>query len=368
MNYSFARARLLVALGLFALLAGLWAALVRIGWELPAFDALVAAHGPLMVAGFFGTLVNLERAVAIDRIWAYSAPALSALGALATLAGLIPAGPALVALGSLCAVVIHLWMYRRHPAMHVAALALGVVAWTGGNLIWLSGAAVFHAAMWWVAFLVLTIAAERLELGRIMRPSPLRRAWFAAGPLVLLAGLVLGLADFDAGIRVAGLGLLVLALWLFGNDVARRTVRAAGLTRYIAVCLLLGYVWLAVGGLLAISIGGAMAGLLYDAELHAVMLGFVFSMIFAHMPIILPAVLRISVPYRPAYYVHVALLHASLVLRISGDLLVSVPMRQWGGLLNVVAVLWFLAATGRQIYLANFRRAPVASERRAETG
>ncbi|MBI5878219.1 MAG: hypothetical protein HZB53_11260 [Chloroflexi bacterium] len=353
---ALARARLLVGLALFALLAGLWAALTRIGWEWPSFDTLVAAHGPLMIAGFFGTLVNLERAVALDRPWAYAPSALSALGALATLTGFFPAGPALITLGSLAAVGVHLWMLRRHTAMHTGAMVCAVIAWAGGNLVWLSGAAIFHAAIWWMAFLVLTIAGERLELGRVLRPSRRRRALFVAGPLVLLAGLGVTLADFDAGIRLAGVGLLALALWLFTNDVARRTVRGSGLTRYIAICLLLGYGWLAIGGVLAIGFGGVLAGLLYDAELHAVLLGFVFSMIFAHMPIILPAVMHLSVPYRSTYYLHVGLLHASLALRIAGDLLVSVPARQWGGLLNVVAILLFLGATGRQVYLANFRR------------
>ncbi len=51
-----------------ALLAGLWAGLVRIGWPRPRLYApLPAAHGPLMVCGFLGTLICLERAVALNR-------------------------------------------------------------------------------------------------------------------------------------------------------------------------------------------------------------------------------------------------------------------------------------------------------------
>lgn len=54
----------LMGLGMLALLAALWAGLVRLGWGLPPLrPTLPIAHGPLMVSGFLGTLISLERAV-----------------------------------------------------------------------------------------------------------------------------------------------------------------------------------------------------------------------------------------------------------------------------------------------------------------
>jgi len=91
--------------------------------------------------------------------------------------------------------------------------------------------------------------------------------------------------------RIVGLGYLALAAWLLVHDLARVTVRQNGLTRYIAVCLLTGFVWLMVGGWLSIGYAGYTAGPIYDAKLHAVFVGFVFSMVFGHAPIIFPAVL-----------------------------------------------------------------------------
>ena len=41
-----------------------------------------------------------------------------------------------------------------------------------------------------------------------------------------------------------------------------------------------------------------------------------------------------------------ALLHISLMLRIIGDLGAMSPLQRWGGLLNVCAILLFLAITG----------------------
>src|SRR3970282_1581372 len=78
--------------GMLALLAALWGGLLRLGWQLPAPPTPVAAfHGPLMVAGVLGTVIGMERAVALGRAWAYLAPLASGLGALALLAG-SPAG------------------------------------------------------------------------------------------------------------------------------------------------------------------------------------------------------------------------------------------------------------------------------------
>lgn len=80
----------------------------------------------------------------------------------------------------------------------------------------------------------------------------------------------------------------------------------------------------------------------YDATLHAIFIGFVFSMIVGHAPIIFPSVLEIALPFHPGFYSHLVLLHLSLVLRVVGDVTAWWPGRLWGGTLNVVAVLLFL--------------------------
>ena len=60
-----------------------------------------------------------------------------------------------------------------------------------------------------------------------------------------------------------------------------------GLTRFMAICLLSGYVWLGLSGLAALIYGGVPVGPQYDVALrHRLFLGFVFAMIFAHAPVI----------------------------------------------------------------------------------
>ena len=342
--------RAVVLPALLALLAGLWAGLARAGWGLPPLG-VAAVHGPLMACGFLGTLIGLERAVALGGRWGLAFPALTGLGAVALVAGApAPWAPALIAAGSAGLVGASLAVLRRQPALHHAVLAAGAVAWLGGNALWVAGWPVFRVVPWWAAFLVLTIAGERLELSRVLFLPRRARAAFAAAAAALLAGAALTAALPVAGARLEGLAFVALAAWLLRCDVARRTVRQGGLTRFIAVAMLTGYAWLGAGGVLfAAEAARLVGGPPYDAALHAVFVGFVFSMIFGHAPIILPAVARVTVAYGRSFYAHLALLHASLALRVGGDLAGWWALRRWGALLNAAAILLFLATTARSV-------------------
>src|SRR5665647_1134002 len=97
------RAPLLV-LAFVSLFGGVAAGLARLGWPFPPPVAeLAALHGPLMASGFFGTVISLERAVALSRRWGYLGPLLCGLGAAAgSLGAPFAIAPILVAIGSTC--------------------------------------------------------------------------------------------------------------------------------------------------------------------------------------------------------------------------------------------------------------------------
>ncbi|MFN8541443.1 MAG: hypothetical protein U0232_28705 [Thermomicrobiales bacterium] len=339
----------LLACAIIAMLGALWGGLLRIGWPWPVVaPSLARDHGPLLIGGFLGTLISLERAIALRATWSFAAPLCSAAGALLLLAGLPAwAGALLLTLGSGGLVVIAAALLRRQAALFHGLLVLGAALWLGGNLRWLGGATIPQVVPWWQGFLVVTIVAERLELSRLIRTSRWQRASYLAAIGALLAGVATTVVAPDAGARLFGLGLLGLALWLWRYDIARRTVRKAGLTRFIAVALLTGYAWLGIGGILALAFGSVSGGTHYDAFVHALLVGFVIGMIFAHAPIIFPAILRVSIAYSPALYLPVILLQLSLALRLLGDLLTLATLRQVGGLLNAVTLLAFLGNTLR---------------------
>ena len=368
---SWRRLPFLLPAGL-ALLLGVDAGLRLLGVPAaPVSDRLPHVHGPLLVLGFVGTLVALERAVALRRALGYAAPALLGAGGLLLVSPLpLRVGQSLLAAGAAGFVAVYVALWRRQRDDAVLVQALGAVLAGGGAVLWLGGVEVARLLPWLAGFVVLTIAGERLELARLQMLSAGTAATLVATSAAVAGSAVASLLWPPAGFVLLGLSVLVLVGWLAAHDVARRTVRATGLPRFIAVCLLAGYAWLALAGGLWLAGGPLVDGSAYDAAVHAVFLGFTLSMIMAHAPVILPAVLRVRLPYRPAMYAPVLLLQASLVVRLlAGDAWGLQPARQAGGVGNAVAVLLFLAvavwsATARRDVRAPRRVRPAAEDAR----
>jgi hypothetical protein len=337
---------LLLAGAVAAMVYGIWLGLLRLGWILPLpWPDQLILHGPLMVGGFVGTLIGLERAIGSARRWAYFAPVSTATGALVLVFGPpTSVGPFLMTAGSVLVVLLFVVLVRQHFSMSTVALLAGAICWCAGNLGWMGGAGIYRIVFWWIAFVVLTIGGERLELNRVLWPSPRVRAAFGGAAALMIAGALAMAAESGAGKGLLGAGLIGTAAWLLMFDVARRTVRQPGLTRYIATCLLAGYVWLAVAGLLLLTSDVTTPGVRYDAVLHSIFVGFVVSMIFGHAPIVFPAVLHRPLSYSRMLYLPLIVLHVSVAMRLAGDLSEELGrFRAWGGLWNAVAIGLFAA-------------------------
>lgn len=302
------------------LVTGLVGGLLRAGVAVPATEAgawpgrAVLAHAFLMIGAFMGTVIGIERAVAVRARLAFAAPAASALSGILMLAGQPQAAAALAVLAAAVFVGVNLVVLARQTAAHTVLLLVGAMAWLVGNLLHALGAQAAIVVPWWFSFLVLTIAAERLEMTRLMR----RRPGAAAALHVCLASMLAGAATFALspvwGGRLYGLSLAGLAAWLVAFDIARRTITAHGLSRYMAVCLLLGYAWLAVSGIAWMA--GASGYATRDLALHALGLGFIFSMMLGHAPVILPALAGVKLQFSGFFYLPLALLHGSLLVRL----------------------------------------------------
>lgn len=334
----------LLALAMLSLTTGVLAGLARLGWSVPPRAAAASGwHGALMISCFFGAVISLERAVAIGRGWAYLAPAAAGLGGAALLAGAPLVFAQMLALGAAAILVTaSMLVLQRLVAPFTLVLALAAACWLIGNIAWLASGNAISAVPFWLGFLVLTIAGERLELTRFL-PTPR-----AAQHLfhLIVANILLGAATAfwreAAGLAWFAVSLLALALWLLRYDIARHNARQRGMVRFIAICLLSGYGWLLLAGLLGTA-GGLVAGHAWrDATLHAVTLGFVFSMIFGHTPIIFPAVAQVKIPYHAFFYLPLIALHATLALRIAGSLGDNFALRQAAGMGNAVVLLLFI--------------------------
>lgn len=326
-----------------ALVAGIAGGLLRAGVPIQAgvwLTTAVSGHAFLMICAFMGTVVGLERTAAVKRPLCFIGPCASAAGGLAWTAGAAVAASWLVAIASLALIAVNIFIVKRQRATHTILLLVASIAWAAGCLAYAMGPSSVCVVPLWFSFLVLTIAAERLEMTRLMRR---RRGSSSALYTVLgalLAGAALCAAAAAWGGLLYGLSLCALALWLCKFDIARRTVKAHGLSRYMAVCLLLGYGWLFIAGAAWVA---TSLGLPYrDAALHALALGFVFSMMLAHAPVILPAIARIKVQFGWLYYLPLGLLHGSLALRLGAGLLDARALPA-GAIGNAIAIATFAA-------------------------
>ncbi len=359
----------LLALAMLSLLAGVLGGLARLAVDVPAPAAAQAGvHGALMIAAFFGTVISLERAVALGRLWPYLAPALSGLGGLTLLGGL----PTIVAQwlfvgGGLTLLAGSVVVLQRQVVLFTVVLALGAASWLVGNLVWLVTGLVQAAIPWWLGFLVLTIAGERLELTRFLPARPAAAPLFVVAVVIVLAGALASHWTEASGLRVFACGLLALSAWLLRYDIARHNARQRGLTRFIAICLLSGYVWLAIGGLLGIVGNFVPGAAMRDAALHAIVLGFVFSMVFGHAPIIFPAVAKVRIPYHPVFYLPLVVLHASLALRVLGSGSDDFVWRQYGALANAFALLLFIVTMVTSVVRGRRRETGSRTGPRGET-
>jgi hypothetical protein len=336
-----------MALAIGMLLLGIWTGLNRLGLGLPSLGPQVMGlHGPLMITGFLGTLISLERAVALNQLWTYLVPLTFATGTLLLLAGIPESyGIGLIVIGSLGKAAIFLKILYQERTLYNLTLVTSTLVFLLANILWMRGWLIPEVVPFWTGFLILQIAGERLELSRFFTLKTHYRVLFGIAGGIYLVGVLSILAAPEWGFRLAGLGLLALALWLLRYDGVRKTIRFPGLNKYMAMTLLTGYAWLVIAGTLMMVYGPLKAGFAYDALLHAIFLGFVFSMIFAHAPIILPAIAGRKIPFMKRFYGHLALMHMALIVRVIGDLLHWEAGRHWGGVGNALAILWFIANT-----------------------
>ena len=105
-----------------AMLLGLDAGLLLLGLPAPVtIERLPEVHGQLMLIGFLGTVIALERAVALRRPWGFSAPLATGFGSLLLLTALpIEVGQVVQLIGLSVLVGIYGALWRRAASTAVA--------------------------------------------------------------------------------------------------------------------------------------------------------------------------------------------------------------------------------------------------------
>ena len=320
------------------LMVGLWAGLTRAGWNFPG-TSLAVHHGAIMVGGFLTTLIALEKAVPLKRNIVLMVPFISALSLMMIIPGYFQPGLYFLIAGSIGLFFIHVWYLYLYPKDLSALLMLmGASCLVVGNGMLIQKQFYPSAFPWWMAFLLLTITAERLELSKFL-PVSRGNKYFLLGFLALfLVGIVMPFHGI--GKYFSGVALLSIAVWMLKHDVIRIGLKKADLTRFSSVALLGANGWLILEGALLILL--PETALSYDMLVHVFFIGYAFSMIFAHGPIILPGVLGIAVkPYHPILYGWFILVQGSLLWRVFSDAVGSLEGRRMGGIISATGILLY---------------------------
>jgi hypothetical protein len=322
------------------LILGLWSGMIRIGWSLPKPGAAVY-HGALMIGGFFTTLIALEKVIPLKRKLAFIIPLVSALTLVITIDGYVQIGMIFLMAGSVGLMLVQCWYLIKFPEdRSVLLMVIGAACLVVANILLFKRQLYPVSFPWWMSFILLTIVGERLELSRFLPVPGKARTLLYVVLAIFWVGLILPFHGI--GKYLSGASLILVAAWLLRFDVIRVGLRSEGLTRYSAVALLMGNISLIMEGIFMIALSDTM--LAYDMLVHTFFVGFGFTMVFAHGPIILPAVLGISQrPYSRILYVWLFILQGSLYLRIFSDSAVELELRKYSGLLTSASiVLYFI--------------------------
>lgn len=326
---------------LLSLLLGIVAGWQRISWGFGVTN-LAGDHGALMTGSFIGTLICLERSITHTNKWWRFLPFINGLSIILFLMHEPQAAYVLLIAGSLGLLVLMFTYFKSSTTLSQAIMLAGAFAWLKGNLVLFNQYSYPVAVKWWMLFLLCTIFGERLELSRMLPMSLLKKVTLYIILSINMAGVLLPFHWY--GNEIFAIGLLCMSAWLFVFDMSRFAIKLPGQHRYIAIWLVMGYVWMMVTA--AWLLFWPDAPYAYDAALHSFFLGFVFSMIFGHVPIIFPGIFKINISlYHPVLCIVLTVFQLSLVFRIIGDALLHSELRKWGALINGISIVFFFGMT-----------------------
>lgn len=324
-------------LAILSLIVGLWTGLSRIGWDIFILPA-TAHHGAVMVGGFLGSLIALEKVIPLRTKWLFIIPCLSIAAVIMFLLGEMRAAIFLLVLASVGLTGLFGFYWYKQRSVIYALMLVGALCLFIGNVLLYNALFYPLALPWWVAFILFVIAAERIELMKFLPVTARSKNFFIVLLLTFIAGAAVSFHHY--GNIIAGASLFATALWLLSNDAISVGLKKQGLTKFVSTSLLLGYLALLTTGIFFITFSDHW--LAYDALVHTFFIGFAFSMIFAHGPIILPGVLGISAkPYHHVLYIWLLLLHCSWLLRVFSDAFTAMEWRRYSAIFTTIAIVGY---------------------------
>lgn len=367
MNVKLPRARLfLLLLAAIGALMGLNSALIRSSIPALATPApLGDGHGVFMVFGFLGGAIGLERAVAYQAgaphkpKWGFLAPAFAGIGSVLMVIEALPfvsretsfvpfafmahnpqVLPGIAWTLSMAALTgIYFGVWRRQQSVAVLIQLLGAFLGVAGIALWARGIDAQILAPWWMAYLVLTIVGERIELARVAFIAHNIEWLIFFASVAFAVSLGVCLINPTIGYPLLGITLGAMLLLAITHDTARKTYKIKGVTGFMGTCMLVGYAWALLSSAIWIFSPTGFEGYWRDMAIHGLAIGFTMSMVAAHASMIIPSITRRPMKYHPILWGGWSVMQIGLLVRLLGTTSGETLLWQWGDGISIVGML-----------------------------
>lgn len=344
-----------------ASITGIWRIALTRGFVLPAIPEWWPPHGHLMVGGFLAGVILFERIIALQISWLAWVPYVYVISAIFLHTGSnIVRGIHVVALAGW---VLHRWLayqafgkYEKPLVESVAFMTLSSALIYPGGLM--ASPTVALAAL---SFPIATILVERLEMSLNFRKFGARLTLWA----LILWSALWGLNSWLNVLQLPWMGIatLFLAIGCIRFDMTLWTKRAVHqLHSFLRRTLMVGYVWFLLFAISMIGSSHLSGAVTKDVMFHLAGLGFIFTMILAHAPLILPAAIG-KLPPSSAPVIPFVIFQICTVIRLVADILVekSVSLWVWSGwitgVLHLATLMIYMALVIRSLESAT-KQAP----------
>ncbi|MCL4436531.1 MAG: hypothetical protein M1503_03870 [Thaumarchaeota archaeon] len=341
-----------------------------VGISFPPLERFYVLHSEITVLGFLGLLIMFERAVGVEVLPKDRRPAtvklmipIFAAGLLLYLAGrfvqsdsVVLLGGMLMAVGSLFFAYVVWWLFLRVDNLAMYFMLLGIAALTTASLVatrivtWDQ----YGFALLLLSYPMLFIIGERVDLTRFGSGHAGRRnfktalAFASTGLILLIIDTVLLPSTLLLG-GVAACYLVVISVTYRVESMSLRRISKIRypINRYVTIHTTTAYYWITAGlALLLLRLVWTSNPFLYDAFIHSIGVGFVGTMILAHGPIILPAIMKRPMISKTLSLIPLLLLSLGNLIRVAGDLVKPFYFNiaaaiGYSGLLILIAVLAF---------------------------
>jgi len=271
------------------------------GLELGFINKLSFFHQYFMIGGFFGTLITAERIVSLRNEKLNFLILVNALGA-----PFIILNPKISLIffysGGLILFAVYLYFLLRFKKEEFLILGLSAIFYILGFELYEKNKLL--AIDFWSLFFIFTILGERYELIKNFKKISKISKYLIFSSILLLPFL-------QKFYSLKGIILVGLSVVFIITDIALINLRKTEPFRFTAYCILIGYIWLITYGL-----SFTIPNINYDLRIHSLLLGFVFSMVFAHARMILPSILKTTTKFlKIPNYIAFILFEASLIAR-----------------------------------------------------